>query len=272
MRDRKSLERAERSYWVNVCLLSSGSSGNSIYIQNKSTRVLVDAGLSGKQIEIRLQSIGVSPETLQGIVVSHEHSDHIKGVGVLARRYGFPVWMTQGTLDSSKTVFQGSERIRVFENDEDFSIGDLEFQPFPLPHDARDPVNFVVTDGLVKVAIATDMGVMTQLVYQRLRDVDFVALEANYDRKMLMDGPYPWDLKKRISGRHGHLPNDSAAETLCDLVAEGVRQAVLAHLSEKNNHPDLALSTCLDLMHKRGIRDFPMAVASRNKPSEIFVI
>jgi phosphoribosyl 1,2-cyclic phosphodiesterase len=257
---------------VKVCLLASGSSGNSIYIQNGSTNILVDAGLTGKQIESRLSSIGVSPNTLQGIVVSHEHSDHIKSVGIMARRYGFPVWMTQGTLDGSKATFRGAERIHVIENDEVFSIGDLEFQPFALPHDASDPVNFVVTDGSVKVAIATDMGVMTQLVYQRLRDVDFVAMEANYDHKMLMDGPYPWHLKKRISGRHGHLPNDGAANTLCDLVAEGVKQAVLAHLSEKNNHPDLARRTCQEMFVQRGIQNFPLAVASPDRPTEIFIV
>lgn len=257
---------------MKVCLLASGSAGNSIYIQNGSTNILIDAGLTGKQIEIRLSSIGVNPATLQGIVVSHEHSDHMKGVGVMARRYGMPVWMTQGTLDGSKKTFTGAERVRVIDNDENFAIGDLEFQPFPLPHDAADPVNFVVTDGSAKVAIATDMGVMTQLVYQRLKEVDFVAIEANYDHKMLMDGPYPWDLKKRISGRHGHLPNDGAAQTLCDLAEEGVQQAVLAHLSEKNNHPDVARNTCQEMFAQRGIRNFPMTVALQSRPSEIFIV
>lgn len=257
---------------MKVCLLASGSSGNAIYVQYGSTGILVDAGLTGKQIELRLQEIGVNPATLQGIVVSHEHSDHIKGVGVLARKYGFPVWMTQGTLDGSKNTFRGSERVRVIDNDENFAIGDLSFQPFSLSHDARDPVNYVIDDGSVKVAIATDMGVMTQMVYQRLREVDFVVIESNYDRKMLMDGPYPWDLKKRISGRQGHLPNDGAGEVLCDLVAEGVKQAVLAHLSEKNNHPELAHKTCQDMLMQRGIKGFPTTVASPDKPSEIFVV
>ena len=257
---------------MKVCLLASGSAGNSIYIQNGSTSILIDAGLTGKQIETRLNSIGVNPATLQGIVVSHEHSDHIKGVGVMARRYGMPVWMTQGTLDGSKKTFTGRERVRVIDNDENFSIGDLELQPFPLPHDAADPVNYVVTDGVAKVAIATDMGVMTQLVYQRIKDVDFVAIESNYDYHMLMEGPYPWDLKKRISGRHGHLPNDGAAQTLCDLAQNGVKYAVLAHLSEKNNHPDVARTTCQDMFAQRGIKDFPIKVALQDKPSDIFVI
>jgi phosphoribosyl 1,2-cyclic phosphodiesterase len=257
---------------MRVCLLASGSGGNSIYIQNGSSSVLIDAGLTGKRIEERLQGIGVDPSTLQGIVVSHEHSDHIKGVGILARRYHLPVWLTEGTLNASKKTFRGTEQIHVMDNDEDFSIGDLAFQAFQLPHDAADPVNFVVTDGNAQVAIATDMGVMTQLVYQRLREVDFVVIESNYDLKMLMDGPYPWDLKKRISGRHGHLPNDGAAETLCNLALEGLQQAVLAHLSEKNNHPDLARETCQDMLVHRGIRNFSITVAAQDRPGDIFVV
>ena len=257
---------------MRVCLLASGSGGNSIYIQNGSSSVLIDAGLTGKRIEERLLGIGVNPSILQGIVVSHEHSDHLKGVGVLARRYHLPVWMTEGTLNASKNTFRGTERIHVIDNDEDFSIGDLAFQAFQLSHDAADPVNFVVTNGVAQIAIATDMGVMTQLVYQRLRKVDFVVMESNYDHKMLMDGPYPWDLKKRISGRHGHLPNDGAAETLCNLALEGLQQAVLAHLSDKNNHPDLARETCQDMLRHRGIRNFSITVAAQDRPSDIFVV
>jgi phosphoribosyl 1,2-cyclic phosphodiesterase len=257
---------------VKVCLLASGSSGNSIYVQNGSTGVLVDAGLTGKQIEERLQGVGVDPARLQGIVVSHEHVDHIKGVGVLARRYGFPVWMTQGTLDASKEIFRGSERVRIIDNDEVFHIGDLAFQPFQLPHDAADPVNFVVSDGDSQVAIATDMGTVTELIYQRLRKANFVVIEANYDRKLLMDGPYPWDLKKRISGRHGHLSNDGAGAALCRLAEEGVQQAVLAHLSDQNNRPELARQTCRDMLEEHGIRRFAMSVATQEKPSDIFVI
>lgn len=257
---------------MKICLLASGSAGNAIYVQNGATRILIDAGLTGKQIEARLSAIGVDAQSLQGIVVSHEHSDHIKGVGVMARKYKFPVWMTQGTFDGSKNTFRGAERVRIIENDEGFVIGDLTLEPFSLPHDAADPVNYVVSDGTSTCAIATDMGVITQLVYQRLKNVDFVVIESNYDRQMLMNGPYPWDLKKRISGRHGHLPNDGAAETLCDLVSEGVKQAVLAHLSEKNNHPDLAHKTCRDMMVGRGIKNFPVSVALQDRPSEIFVI
>ena len=257
---------------MKICLLASGSGGNSICVQNGSSSVLIDAGLTGKKIEERLRGVGINPAGLQAVVVSHEHADHIKGVGVLARRYGLPVWMTEGTLNASKKIFRGREKIQVFENDEEFSIGDLSFQAFQLPHDAADPVNFSVTDGQANVTIATDMGTVTQLVYQYMRRADLLIIESNYDYQLLMDGPYPWDLKQRINSTHGHLSNDGAAEALCNLAREGLKQAVLAHLSEKNNRPDLARETCADMLQGRGIRSFPLSVAEQDRPSDIFVI
>ncbi len=257
---------------MKICLLASGSGGNAIYVQDGTSSVLIDAGLTGKQIEVRLQSRGFDPARLQAIVVSHEHTDHIKGVGVLARRYGLPVWMTQGTLNASKKILHRAKNIQVFENDEAFAIGDLSFQAFQLPHDAADPVNFSVTDGRATVAIATDMGTVTQLVYQRMRRADLVIIEANYDYQMLMNGPYPWYLKDRISSTHGHLPNHEAAEALCDLATEGLRRAVLAHLSDQNNHPDLARETCMQMLSDRGIRSFFLNIAEQDRPSDIFVV
>ena len=257
---------------MKICLLASGSGGNSICVQNGSSVVLIDAGLTGKKIEERLHSRNINPARVQAIVVSHEHADHIKGVGVLARRYGMPVWMTQGTLNASKQTFRGTEQIRVLENDESFSIGDLSFQAFQLPHDAADPVNFSVTDGRAEVAVATDMGTVTQLVYQRMRSADLVIIETNYDRDLLMNGPYPWDLKMRISGTHGHLSNHGAAEALCNLAAEGLQRAVLAHLSEKNNRPNLARKTCIHQLRGHGIRDFSLCVAEQDRPSEVFEV
>ncbi len=257
---------------MKICLLASGSGGNSICVQNRASSVLIDAGLTGKKIEERLHSRNIDPARLHAIVVSHEHADHLRGVGVMARRYGLPVWMTQGTLDASKKTFRGAEQIRVFENDEGFAIGDLSFQAFRLPHDAEDPVNFSVTDGRAKVTVATDMGKVTQLVYQHMRRADLVVIETNYDRDLLMDGPYPWDLKMRISSTHGHLSNHGAAEALGDLAAEGLQRAVLAHLSEKNNCPNLARKTCIDQLRGHGIRDFDLCVAEQDRPSEVFEV
>ena len=177
-----------------------------------------------------------------------------------------------GDAECVEEDFRGTEKIRVFENDEAFSIGDLSFQAFQLPHDAADPVNFSVTDGHSNVTVATDMGTVTQLVYQYMRRADLVIIETNYDYQLLMDGPYPWDLKRRISSTHGHLSNDGAAEALCDLAREGLQQAVLAHLSQKNNRPNLARETCADMLQEQGIRSFPLSVAEQDRPSDIFVI
>ncbi len=257
---------------MKVCVLASGSSGNSVYVQEGATRVLIDAGLAGKQIEERLRAIGVDAGTLQAIVVTHEHTDHVKGVGVIGRRFKLPVWMTGGTLEASKKILRGTERVRVFENDEVFDIGDLRFQPFALSHDAADPVNFTVMGGDSQLGIATDMGMVTRLVHQRLQGSDLVVMETNYDRDLLMNGPYPWDLKRRISGNRGHLSNGRAAEALCNLAEEGLQQAVLAHLSDRNNRPDLAEETCRTDLKHRGVNDFLLTVAQQERPSAIFVI
>lgn len=257
---------------MDVSLLASGSTGNSIFIQEGTTRVLVDAGLTGKEIEKRLRLIEVDISSLQAIVVSHEHADHIRGVGVLARRLKLPVWITQGTLNASNSIFQGPEQIQVFENDKRFQIGDIAFQPFPLSHDAADPVNFVIFGDGSQVGIATDMGIVTQLVYHWLRDSDFVIIEANYDRDLLMQGSYPWDLKRRISSSHGHLSNFRASEVLSRLAEEGLKKAVLAHLSRENNRPDLAERVCNERLEAQGITDFFLCVAEPDRPTDIFVI
>jgi phosphoribosyl 1,2-cyclic phosphodiesterase len=209
---------------------------------------------------------------LQAIVVTHEHADHSRGAGVLARRFRLPVWLTGGTLEASGETFRGVERIRRFENDEAFDLGDLLFQPFTLSHDAADPVNFVVEGGDARLGVATDLGVVTQLVYQRLRGADLVVMETNHDRDMLMNGSYSWDLKRRIGGNRGHLSNGKAAEALSSLAEEGLRQALLAHLSDENNRPDLAEGTCRAELEGRGVRDFALTVVQQDRPSPIFVI
>ena len=254
-------------------LLASGSSGNSIFVQEGTTRVLVDAGLAGKRIEERLDAVGVSAASIQAIVVSHEHSDHIQGVGVLARRFNLPVWMTEGTFEACKAkVFRGKERVRLFENDEAFSLGDLRFEPYSLSHDAADPVNFMITGREACLGIATDMGIVTHLVRNRLRGADLVILESNYDRNMLMYGPYPWKVKQRISGNRGHLSNGAAAQTLRDLVGAGLKQAVLAHLSDHNNRPELARETCRAELNGIGARDVALSVATPERPTPVRVV
>jgi len=257
---------------MQVCVLASGSGGNAIYVQKGATRVLVDAGLAGREIDKRLRSIGVDVPKLMGIVVSHEHSDHISGVGILARKVQCPVWLTRGTFDAARSRFKGRERIRFFDNDQAFSIGDLSFQPFVISHDASDPVNFVVDDGQSRLGIATDMGVVSKLAFERLSTSDMVILESNYDREMLMTGPYPWSVKQRIQGSRGHLENTAASETLGRLIDGGLEQVVLAHLSEENNRRELALSASESVIASRGLRNYQLSVAEQDQPTPIFVI
>lgn len=257
---------------MQVCVLASGSGGNAIYVQQGATRVLVDAGLSAREIDLRLRSIGVEVRKLMGIVVSHEHSDHISGAGVLARKIQCPVWLTKGTFEAGRSKFRGKERVRFFNNDQKFSIGDLSFQPFVISHDASDPVNFVVDDGRSRLGIGTDMGVVSQLAFQRLSTADLVILESNYDLEMLMSGPYPWSVKQRIQGTRGHLENSAASETLGRLIDCGLEQVVLAHLSEENNRPDLAASACKAVLKQRGVKRFQLSVAEQNHPTPVFVL
>jgi len=257
---------------VKACVLASGSAGNAIYVESNGSRVLVDAGLTGKRVEERMRSVGLEAAGLNGLVVSHEHTDHVKGVGVLARRYKIPVWMTDGTLSGSRRLLRGTERVTVFENDEPFAIGDLQFQPFQLPHDAADPVNFLVESGGASFGIATDMGVMTQLVRRRLAGADLVLMESNYDYEMLMNGPYPWALKRRISSNHGHLANERASEAVCQLAESGLRRVILGHLSQTNNAPDLALGGCRKALAQSGAGKVHVEVAHQDRPTHLYVI
>ena len=256
---------------MQVSVLASGSTGNAIYVQKGATRLLIDAGLSGKEITKRLSEIGVELKKLNGILVSHEHHDHVGGVGVLARKLRCPVWMTRGTFEAARRRFKGRERIRFIENDATFAVGDLRARAFSISHDAADPVNFVIEDGETQVAVATDMGKVTPLVFERLQGADMVIMESNYDRDLLMNGPYPWHLKQRISSTHGHLAISDSAETLARLAEQGLRHAVLAHLSQENNRPDIARATC-----ERGLngkrRHFQIDVAAPDRPTPVFVV
>ena len=257
---------------MKVCILGSGSSGNSIYVESSNTRLLVDAGLSAKEIERRLHELDAAPGSLSAIVVSHEHVDHIRGAGVLARRYGLPLWGNPLTLAEMSPLFNGSERLEEFSNGDVFRIGDLLLRPFSVSHDAADPSQFLVTDGQASVGIATDLGFVSRLVRQRLGAADLVILESNHDEQMLLDGPYPWPLKQRIKGRKGHLSNQSAAEALALLASKGLTRAVLAHLSEENNRPEVALETSKAELRRVGARGFQIMAAQQHCVSAMITV
>jgi phosphoribosyl 1,2-cyclic phosphodiesterase len=227
---------------LSVCVLASGSKGNSVYVSNGESAVLVDAGLSGKAIELRMRERGLDPAALTAIVVSHEHADHIQGVGVLSRRYRLPVHISPDTLAAAPQVGRLHET-HHFECGSDFSIGGLRIHPFSISHDAVDPAGFTFQSNGAKIGIATDLGIATAMVRERLKACSLLVLEANHDPDMLMDGPYPWPLKQRIKGRSGHLSNQDSRTLLAEIQHERLAHVVLAHLSETNNTPDAAHRT-----------------------------
>ena len=231
---------------LSVCVLASGSKGNSVYLSDGETSILIDAGLSGKAIETRMKERGLEPANLSAILVTHEHTDHIQGVGVLSRRHGVPVFITAETLKAAPQLGKLHEVVPI-EGGLDFSIGDLAIHPFSISHDAADPVGFTVRKDGHKIGIATDLGIATGMVRTHLRDCSILVLEANHDPEMLINGPYPWHLKQRIKGRHGHLSNPDTRELLEEIRHGNLKHVVLAHLSETNNTPHTAHETICDI-------------------------
>lgn len=260
------------------CPLFSGSSGNAIFIGVKDTRILIDAGMPGRAIENALQQIGVLPETLSAIAVTHEHSDHTKGVGILSRKYHLPVYANERTFNAmAKQVGEIEPRNRrYFENEADFFIGDLSLYPFSTPHDAADPVGYRIYYGSRSVAVATDMGFMRKSVFKTLAGTDVLLLESNHDPDLLMHNPrYSLYLKQRILSDHGHLSNQDSAKALLALYETGVRQVLLGHLSGENNTPELALSTATETLANAGVavnEDIGLGVAWRDRVSTKFEI
>lgn len=231
--------------------LGSGSRGNATLIESGATSLLVDCGFSCSEVEKRLARLERSPARLDAILVTHEHSDHIGGVERLARRHGLTVWMTAGTAAASR--FRDRAALQCFSSHESFAIGDLQVQPFPVPHDAREPCQFVFDDGRRRVGLLTDSGSVTGHMVQSLARLDALILECNHDPDMLARGPYPPRLKSRVGGRFGHLSNGQAADLLARIDTTRLQYLIAAHLSENNNHPELvrnALSNGLNCKEK----------------------
>ena len=263
---------------MTFCPLFSGSSGNALYISAGNTRILIDAGMTGKAIVDALNLIGVLPETVNGIAVTHEHSDHVKGVGILSRKYHVPVYANERTWNamarSVGEIAPGNRR--MFQTGEDFYIGEMALLPFSIPHDAADPVGYRVFCGGRSVATATDMGYMKKDVLRALAGTDVMVLESNHDPELVRQNPhYPLYLKQRILGNRGHLSNDESAEALLSLVETGVRQVLLGHLSGENNTPELALDTAVRRLSREGVRvneDVGLGIAWRDRVSRKFEI
>lgn len=257
--------------------LFSGSSGNATYIGCDDAHILVDAGMSGTRVVQELTRMGVDPCRLNAILVTHEHADHIKGIGILSRKFDIPVFATEGTWHGmyGKTGPIAEKNRIVIEPEQDFFFGSIDVTPFSIPHDALQPVGYTFeTDG-AKLAVATDIGCIRDGWFNHVLGSDAVILESNYDPDMLAAGPYPYELKKRIKSRHGHLSNEDAGHVATELVRNGTRQIVLGHLSKENNFPELALRTCELYLQTAGFEpheDVMLYVARRDGATGMFSI
>jgi phosphoribosyl 1,2-cyclic phosphodiesterase len=221
--------------------LGSGSEGNALLVAAHQTQVLMDCGFGLQDTIARLARLGVSPEQLSGIVVTHEHGDHISGVARLARKFNLPVWLTHGTLRSQPQAFADTVQVREINPHLSFLIGGIEIIPYPVPHDAAEPVQFVFSDGARRLGVLTDTGCSTAHIEQMLSGCHALVLECNHDIGMLMNGDYPPSLKQRVGGRFGHLNNQESAGILAKLDVSKLQHLIAAHLSRKNNTPELAV-------------------------------
>ena len=251
---------------IRFSMLASGSSGNSCYVETDRARVLVDAGLSCREIERRLDKVGVDPSGLDALIITHEHSDHIKGAGPVSRRFDLPVYITQQTLDKGLNTLGKLARPVIVQTGQTLTINDLDIETFTKSHDAEDPIGLVLSFNGTRIGLATDLGRSTRLVEDRLKGCDALIMEFNYDQEMLEQGPYPLDLKRRIKGRHGHLSNLQAGELLCSLSHDNLKCVVLAHLSETNNHPDKARQEAVNALAKCGLDGTHIVISTQGEP------
>lgn len=262
---------------IKICSLFSGSSGNCIFVSYNGTSILIDAGVSGKRIEASLRGIGETLDNISGIFITHEHSDHISGAGIISRRHKIPIYANTETWEAM-SPFMGrldSGHIRHIEVGEVRTVGDITIRPFSIPHDAVCPVGYNIFIAGKKLTIATDIGHMNDKLLDNLEKSDMILLESNHDVDMLRTGRYPWPLKRRILGDYGHLCNDIAGEVVAHLAQCGTKRFLLGHLSQENNLPELAYRTaCNALLEKRinPDKDVYLEVALRDRASSVMCI
>ncbi len=272
---------------VKLTILGSGSSGNCAYVETAEARILVDAGFSPRQIRQRLASIGRAPENLSAILITHEHSDHISGLLGIADKLQIPVYCNRGTQDGAvwtfKTKWSSKKKLplenpdslkqkidwRLFQTGDRFELNDLLVETFSIPHDAQEPVGFILRIAAGNIGFATDLGHVTKLVLERIRAANVLVLESNHDVKMLQDCPRrSWALKQRILGRHGHLSNATAAETAAQIMSAGLKHLYLAHLSRECNQPELARHVMAEQLHHIGATHVQLQLAAQDVPCE----
>ena len=265
---------------MRLCSIASGSSGNCTYVGSDNTHLLVDTGISKKRIDAGLHELDIKGEDLNGILITHEHSDHIQGLGVFSRKYKIPIYATKGTIQGIQAYRALGKMpeglLHEIRTDENFVLGDLNIHPFAISHDANEPSGFRIGQGSKSVAIATDLGKYDNYIIENLKGLDAVLLEANHDIHMLEVGPYPYALKRRVMGDKGHLSNELSGRLLCDILHDDLKSVILGHLSKENNYEELAYETVKleinigDNPYKDD--DFKLQVAKRDRVSEIVTV
>lgn len=251
-------------------MLGSGSGGNCSFFATEKVKVLADAGFSGRETERRLAGIGERLESISAILVTHEHSDHVGGLGRLAKKYGIPIYITAATR-AALSPQMVLPKVETIASGQPFQLADLTIEPFTIPHDAVDPVGYRFTAAGVRIALATDLGYLPENVKHYLRGCAAMIVESNHDLEMLRSGPYPWHLKQRVMGRTGHLSNTALCEFLRGSEYDGEAQTViLAHLSEQNNHPHLARTEAATALEARSREGTKLVVSSQDDVSELF--
>lgn len=265
---------------MRLCSIASGSSGNCIYVGSEATHLLVDVGISGKRTENGLNTLGITGRDLDGILITHEHADHISGLGVIARKYGIPIYATPGTIAAIQSCSSvgaiDSSLFREVKEDEKLIIKDLSVNPMRISHDAAQPVAYRISYGNKKVGICTDLGVYNDYTVECLKGMNALLLEANHDVNMLQVGPYPYYLKQRILGDRGHLSNENSGRLLSRILHDGLENILLGHLSKENNLPELAYEAVrMEITlgdNPYHANDFRLQVANRSDVSPVINI
>lgn len=270
----------EKTITMRLCSIASGSSGNCVYVGSDATHLLIDVGISGKRIEAGVAELGLKVSEIDGIFITHEHADHINGLGVLARKYHLPIYATQGTIEAIRRTrslgYIDEGLFHCIRADEKYTVKDVTLCPMQTSHDAADPVAYRISHDGQKMAVITDLGCYNEYTVECLTNLDVLYLEANHDVHMLQAGPYPYYLKQRILSAKGHLSNEAAGKLLSRLLHDNMQAVMLGHLSKENNLPELAYEsvrvevTMSDTPYKGG--DFPVYVAKRDEISQMIEI
>ena len=256
---------------MKICSLASGSKGNCLYLETGETRVLIDVGLSLRETLLRMEAVGIDACGVHAVLVTHEHIDHIRSAGSFARKFNVPVFASHLVRAKADKYFKKTV-VNEFEAGTALDFRDVRIDPVPITHDSCDPVGFVVESREGRAASVTDLGIVTRLITEKLRGCRFLNLESNHDVDMLMNGPYPWELKQRIKSRHGHISNEESLELLHELAHEGLEALVMAHLSEVNNHPDHVVKTTESFLRNQNVCSPRIVIGDQYKASAVLEI